>query len=229
MKISSHSLTILAAAGMLSITALSTTQAEIVTTDLGFATVEASDDATQDATAWLDQRGSPWIDSSTNLLQTHLLSASYFVWGNGSKTRLDYLHDGLLVSGSGVNGDESNLSLFSDEVAIQFELDGSYDIAIIDSFTNWNGARNGQAYTISTSTDGGATWNSLYSVDVGNVASPGHVIRGVSTADSTAGTAMAKGVNAILIEINDFTGSGGDNAVYAEFAIYAAPVHPGKR
>lgn len=218
MKIHSFLLNTVAVAGLLT-TAFTTTQAAVVTTDLGFATTGATDTAAQDAAAWLAQKGSPWIDSSTNLLQSSTVTV--LNWGNAGAASIARFHDGQLATPT--NGNTANLSLFNSSVSLQFNLGGFYDIGKIETFTNWDGnQRVGQAYTIFTSINGGSSWTSLYSVNFGNVASGSNVIRGVSTADSTPGTAIATGVNAIRIDIHDFTGSA-NNAVYAEIAAYAVP------
>lgn len=198
-------------------------QAAVVTSDLGFATTLATDNAAADAAAWLAQKGSPWINPATNLLQTHLSSASYLSGGgSNTQTQLDYFHDGLLVSGTDVNDTPSNLSLFTASAEMKFVFDTPFDLARIDTFTNYQGnSRTGQAYRVFTSTNGGSSWNLLYTVDYGNVATGSNAIRGVSATIET-GTANTTGINAILFDVNNFTGSS-NNSAYAEIAIYAVP------
>jgi len=48
---------------------------------------------------------------------------------------------------------------------VVFTLDGYYNIGRIDSFTLWSKDRIGQKYDLYGSTDGGATWNPVTSVN----------------------------------------------------------------
>lgn len=159
-----------------------------------------------------------------------LLSGGYPFGGNVAN-----LIDGLMVSSVNPTGgpysveDTENSANFSDGSQVRLVLDGTYDIARIDTFTAYQWTRTGQKWSIYTSSNGGASWSAtpLASANQTNVDPGANVFysRSVTVQDSVPGTAIATGVNALRFDISntDPAGGGFSPAVFNEFAVYAVP------
>lgn len=158
-----------------------------------------------------------------------LLTGGYPFGGNVAN-----LIDGLMVSpvtpdgGLYEVGNTDNTANFSDGSQVRLVLDGTYDIARIDTFTAYQWTRTGQKWSIYTSSNGGASWSAtpLASANQTNVdlfSAP--YSRSVTVQDSVPGTAIATGVNALRFDISntDVAGGGAGEAVFNEFAVYAVP------
>ena len=179
-------------------------------------------------TAW----GGGVVDQTRNLAQNAAVTqtAGGMIFGS----RLGNLHDGRLVSE--VAADEGRYSLENTANSavpsagseVVFALDGARDIGKIEVFTAYQWTRAGQKYDIYTSTNGGASWSELTSVDYANGnlhPGSGWMARRVTVERPLA--ALAAQVNAVKIVFpgNDPVEGAYPESVYNEIAIHsAAPV-----
>jgi hypothetical protein len=159
-----------------------------------------------------------------NLAQTASVSqlAGSMVFGSQIKN----INDGLMVSNGGTLQDTTHSAVFSSGSQVKFALSGTYDIARIESFTGYQNTRTGQKYSVYTSSDNGASWTLLTSV---NHANPGGNnvwdSRRASIQNAASGAAIATGVNALRFDFSDPSGGNG-TADYSEIAIYPTTVAP---
>jgi hypothetical protein len=141
-------------------------------------------------------------------------------------SQIKNINDGLMVSNGGTLQDTTHSAVFSSGSQVKFALSGTYDIARIESFTGYQNTRTGQKYSVYTSSDNGASWTLLTSV---NHANPGGNdvwdTRRASIRNAAPGTAIATGVNALRFDFSDPSGGNGA-AVYNEIAIYPASIAP---
>jgi hypothetical protein len=141
-------------------------------------------------------------------------------------SQIKNINDGLMVSNGGSLQDTTHSAVFSSGSQFKFALNGTYDIARIESFTGYQNTRTGQRYSVYTSSNNGGSWTFLTSVDHANPG--GNDVwdsRRVSIRNAAAGAAIATGVNALRFDISDPSGGSG-TAVYNEIAIYPASIAP---
>jgi hypothetical protein len=159
-----------------------------------------------------------------NLAQT--ASVSQLVGNMAFGSQIKNINDGLMVSNGGALQDTTHSAVFSSGSQVKFALSGTYDIARIESFTGYQNTRTGQKYSVYTSSDNGASWSFLTSVDHAN---PGGNdvwdTRRASIRNAASGAAIATGVNALRFDFSDPSGGNG-TAVYSEIAIYPTTVAP---
>ena len=159
-----------------------------------------------------------------NLAQT--ASVSQLAGSMAFGSQIKNINDGLMVSNGGTLQDTTHSAVFSSGSQVKFALNGTYDIARIDSFTSYQNTRTGQKYSVYTSSDNGASWTLLTSVNHANAG--GNDVwdsRRVSIRNAAAGAAIARGVNALRFDFSDPSGGNG-TAVCSEIAIYPASVAP---
>jgi len=170
--------------------------------------------------------GGPPIDSAANLLKDHVTS----VTTDGTmlfESRLENIHDGVLISNGGVAENTGNLARFSAGSKIVFQLDGAYDVGRIDVFTV-HCQRNGQKFNLDISRDGGASWVPLCQISYDHVAGDWQVYR--SRIRVIGGAALAQGVNALRFTMAVPDGQppyDTYDSVFGEIAAYAVPKAPG--
>lgn len=159
-----------------------------------------------------------------NLAQT--ASVSQLAGSMAFGSQIKNINDGLMVSNGGTLQDTTHSAVFSSGSQVKFALSGTYDIARVDSFTSYQNTRTGQKYSVYTSSDNGASWTLLTSVNHANAG--GNDVwdsRRVSIRNAAAGAAIARGVNALRFDFSDPSGGNG-TAVCSEIAIYPASVAP---
>ena len=141
-------------------------------------------------------------------------------------SQIKNINDGLMVSNAGTLENTTHSTVFTSGSKVMFTLNGTYDIARIDSFTSYQNTRTGQKYSVYTSSDNGASWTLLASVNHANAG--GNDVwdsRRVSIRNTAAGAAIARSVNALRFDFSDPSGGNG-TAVCSEIAIYPASVAP---
>ena len=119
-----------------------------------------------------------------------------------------------MVSNAGNLENTTHSTVFTSGSQVMFTLNGTYDIARIESFTGYQNTRTGQKYSVYTSTNNGGDWSFLTSVDHANPA--GNNVwdsRRVSIRNAAPGTAIATGINALRFDFSDPRGGNG-TAVY---------------
>lgn len=228
-----HVLFTVSAIGLL----VTSVQADVISTDDGAVLTGVCGSGTEvtDVQAWVAAKGSNPVDATANLLQNHLSALPIYTGSLAYGSQLQNINDGLMVGNGGTDGDTANLTAFDTAGgnSLVFLLDAKYSIGKIDTFTNYANSRTGQKFDLYTSTDGGATWSPLTSVDIANqadttiiAASPyvDNYIRRVSTTNSS-NAAIATGVNALKFVFATPT-AGSGIAVYSEIAAYAAVPEP---
>jgi hypothetical protein len=110
-----------------------------------------------------------------------------------------------------------------------FTLDAHYDIARIDSFTLWDPSRTGQKYDLYGSTDNGASWTFVTSVNKDSGAEgPNRDLRRISLTNAGGVIPGLVGVNALKFHIMDPgpNGAMSNNSIFAEIAAYEV-IHGG--
>ncbi len=206
---------------------------EIITSD---DTIQLSAGGDQDNASVVDQwttaKGSAPVDTANDLLKNHAtVSMSAPKLGLGDS--LSYINDGSMLSGGHTSGQTDGLCLFTSDgawvgsgpVDLVFTLDNAYNIERIDGFTLWDLSRLGQYYELYASTDGGANWNLVTTVNKDATGSDGNrYIRRISLTDSGGVITGLVGVNALKFHIMDPGpyGATSNNSIYAEIAAYAA-------
>ena len=192
----------------------------------------ASDESDSEVVAkWTTDQGSAPVDTVNDLLKNHA-TASMSAGGLALGDSLSAINDGLLLSGGHTSSQTDGMCLFTSDgkwlgsgpVDLVFTLDASYDIARIDSFTLWDSSRTGQKYDLYGSTDGGASWTFVASVNKDS--GPGgsdRDIRRISLANAGAVIPGLAGVNALKFHIMDPgpNGATSNNSIYSEIAAYA--------
>jgi hypothetical protein len=159
-----------------------------------------------------------------NLAQT--ATVTQLAGGLAFGSQIKNINDGLMVSNGGNLENTTHSAVFTNGSQLKFTLNGTYDIAGIESFTGYQNTRTGQRYSVYTSSDNGASWSFLTSVDHANPA--GNNVwdsRRASIRNAAPGTAIATGVNALRFDFSDPSGGNG-TAVYNEIAIYPASIAP---
>lgn len=173
------------------------------------------------------------VANSANIAGTSTISLTS---GSTYEGLLGNINDGLMVSSvvppGYIENSGNSLSFITGsspgDATLVFDLGGFYDIAKIETYTNWRDERTGQKYTVYTSGDGGSSWTSLASVSYDNYSVEGFtwVSHQVTIEDSILGSSIANGVNAVRF---DFTAPGGGPifggiaSEYSEIGIYAVP------
>lgn len=208
-------------------------RAAISITDTTVNTGATGETDSQVVTKWTTAQGSAPVDTANDLLKNHAtVSMSAPKLGLGDT--LAAINDGLMLTGGHTSSQTDGLCLFTSDgkwpgsgpVDLVFTLDAAYNIGRIDGFTLWDAGRTGQKYDLYGSTDGGASWTFVTSVnkDSGSAGS-NRDIRRISLTDSAGGSITGlTGVNALKFHIMD-PGPGGataNNSIYAEIAAYAA-------
>ena len=159
-----------------------------------------------------------------NLAQT--ATVTQLTGGLAFGSQIKNINDGLMVSNAGNLENTTHSTVFTSGSQVMFTLNGTYDIARIESFTGYQNTRTGQKYSVYTSTNNGGDWSFLTSVDHANPA--GNNVwdsRRVSIRNAAPGTAIATGINALRFDFSDPRGGNG-TAVYNEIAIYPASITP---
>jgi len=205
-------------------------QAALVATDSGPVYVAPPCTDAAAATAW----GANPVNTGTDLLLNHLTSMTYvgsMLYGSTAAN----INDGLMVTsvapvgGPYTAANTENLAVFGDGGVLSFVLDNKYDITRIDSFTMFFPARIGQKYTVDVSTNGGAAWSSLTSVNYNNnntEPSSDIFLRGIALTDNLSAP-IATGVNAVRFTFSDpyyDEANPAVTAVYSEIAMYGAAI-----
>jgi len=146
-------------------------------------------------------------------------------------SRAANINDGRLVSEIAADDGQYSLDNTSNSAVpaagseIVFALDGTRDLGKIEVFTSYQWPRAGQRYDIYTSTDGGANWSELATVDYPSEnlhPESGWMTRRVTVEGSSH--VLAKGVNAVKFVFpgNDPVEGGFPESVFNEIAIYPA-------
>ena len=159
-----------------------------------------------------------------NLAQT--ATVTQLAGGLAFGSQIKNINDGLMVSNGGNLENTTHSAVFTNGSQLKFTLNGTYDIAGIESFTGYQNTRTGQKYSVYTSTNNGGVWSFLTSVDHANPA--GNNVwdsRRASIRNAAPGTAIATGVNALRFDFSDPSGGNG-TAVYNEIVIYPASIAP---
>ena len=159
-----------------------------------------------------------------NLAQT--ATVTQLAGGLAFGSQIKNINDGLMVSNGGNLENTTHSAVFTNGSQLKFTLNGTYDIVGIESFTGYQNTRTGQKYSVYTSSDNGASWSFLTSVDHANPA--GNNVwdsRRASIRNAAPGTAIATGVNALRFDFSDPSGGNG-TAVYNEIVIYPASIAP---
>ena len=182
---------------------------------------------------WTTAKGSAPVDTANDLLKNHATMS--MLSGGAGLGSTAYINDGLMLSGGKTSDSTDGVCLYtssghwtgSGPVDVVFTLDAPYNIGQIDGFTLWDLSRLGQKYDLYGSTDGGANWNQVTSVNKDATGSDGNrYIRRISLTDSDGVITGLAGVNALKFHIMD-PGPGGatnNNSIYTEIAAYAAAV-----
>jgi hypothetical protein len=140
------------------------------------------------------------------------------------------INDGLQVSRQ-TTSNTDGMCLFTNDggwpssgpADLVFTLDANYDIARIDSFTLWDPSRTGQKYDLYGSTDGGANWTFVTSVNMDSgTAGSNRDLRRISLTNAGEVIAGLAGVNALKFHIMDPgpNGNTDNTSAYAEIAAY---------
>jgi hypothetical protein len=161
---------------------------------------------------------------AVNLAQT--ATVTQVAGGLAFGSQIKNINDGLMVSNAGNLENTTHSTVFTNGSQLKFTLNGTYNIAEIESFTGYQNTRTGQRYSVYTSTNNGSTWSFLASVDHANPA--GNNVwdsRRASIRNAAPGAAIATGVNALRFDFSDPSGGSG-TAVYNEIAIYPASIAP---
>ena len=211
-------------------------QAAIITSD---DTVQLSASGGQNNASvvgqWTSAKGSAPVDTASDLLKNHAtMSMASGGAGLGSTA---YINDGLMLSYGQTSDSTDGLCLYtssgswtgSGPVDVVFTLDAKYDIGRIDGFTLWDLSRLGQKYDLYGSTNGGASWNLVTSVNHDATGTDGNrYIRRISLTDSGGVITGLAGVNALKFHIMDPgpNGATSNNSIYAEIAAYGADLPP---
>ena len=159
-----------------------------------------------------------------NLAQT--ATVTQLAGGLAFGSQIKNINDGLMVSNGGNLENTTHSAVFTNGSQLKFTLNGTYDIAGIESFTGYQNTRTGQKYSVYTSTNNGGVWSFLTSVDHANPA--GNNVwdsRRASIRNAAPGTAIATGVNALRFDFSDPSGGNG-TSVYNEIVIYPASIAP---
>ena len=181
-------------------------------------------------TKWTTAQGSAPVDAVNDLLKNHA-TASMSAGGVALGT-LAHINDGLMLSGGKTSDSTDGLALFTNNggwpssgpADLVFTLDANYDIARIDSFTLWDPSRTGQKYDLYGSTDGGANWIFVTSVNKDSgTAGSNRDVRRISLANAGEVIPGLAGVNALKFHIMDPgpNGATSNNSIYADIAAYA--------
>ena len=149
--------------------------------------------------------------------QSQKLSSGNLLFGSELKN----INDGLAISNGGTAGSANNLFSVSNGSQLDFLLIGTFDITQIDVYTFWDPGRTGQAYTISTSSDGGNTFQPLTSVSLPDSGADDRVIRSINLTTATGN--LAEGINAIRFTIEN-DGAGDPESVFAEIDVFGTLV-----
>ncbi|MCX6873842.1 MAG: Ig-like domain-containing protein [Verrucomicrobia bacterium] len=208
-------------------------QAGIITTD---DTVKLSASSGQNNASvvgqWTTAKGSAPVDTANDLLKNHATMS--MASGGAGLGRTAYINDGLMLSNGQTSDSTDGLCLYTSSgswtgngpVDVVFTLDANYNIGRIDGFTLWDLSRLGQKYDLYGSTDSGASWNLVTSINQDATGSDGNrYLRRISLTDSDGVITGLAGVNALKFHIMD-PGPGGtsnfnNNSIYAEIAAYA--------
>ncbi len=155
-----------------------------------------------------------------DILETGVLSQVLSSGGlrDGS---VNNINDGLAISNGGTAALANNLFSVTNGSQLDFVLNGTYDIDKIDVYTLWEPGRTGHAYTISTSTDGGDTFQPLTTVNLPDSGAGDRIIRGISL--TTAEGNLAEDIDAIRFTIVD-DGAGDPESVFAEIDVFGTLV-----
>jgi hypothetical protein len=173
--------------------------------------------------------GGEAVDPARNLAQDAAVTVP--AGGMSFDSRAANLHDGRLVSEVAADDgrysleNTANSAVPSAGSEVVFALDGARDIGKTEVFTAYQWTRAGQKYDIYTSTDGGASWSELTSVDYANEnlhPGSGWMTRRVTVEGSSH--VLAGGVNAVKFVFpgNDPVEGAFPESVYSEIAIYPA-------
>jgi hypothetical protein len=186
---------------------------------------------------WTAAQGSAPVDTVNDLLKNHATVA--MTAGNvaaGLGCSLANINDGLQVSKL-TDSNTDGMCLFTNNggwpssgpADLVFTLDAHYDIARIDSFTLWDPSRTGQKYDLYGSTDNGASWTFVTSVNKDSGAEgPNRDLRRISLTNAGGVIPGLVGVNALKFHIMDPgpNGAMSNNSIFAEIAAYEV-IHGG--
>jgi hypothetical protein len=219
---------------LLALAALATApaaMASLITTDTTVNTGTTGESNSQVVTKWTTAQGSAPVDTVNDLLINHA-TASMSAGGGALGDSLSAINDGLMLSGGHTSSQTDGMCLFTSDghwtgsgpADLVFTLDAHYDIARIDSFTLWDPSRTGQTYDLYGSTDGGASWTFITSVNKDSGAEGSNRdLRRISLTNAGGVIPGLAGVNALKFHIMDPgpNGATSNNSIYAEIAAYA--------